>query len=494
MAHINHFVPQFLLGRSRQAALAGLPGSLGTQRIRRRTEAERGARPARRFARGAVPSRPGGGFTRRVPGREPAGRRFLGWPDKAAPRARLALPFPGRGSVVGAAGQRPGNTADPPPGASDEPRVRALFLCLPWRQASVCDLGFVGSRCRGGRERVLVLPCGAQARANCPAPGKYLQQVGPDPLASRQTQVHLNRGRHIASSSAVMLSLWRKLPLYGRVPARRCVGSASAVWPARSCQSLLSRMIRVASVVGHSAHPTLLSVLASNGPPAPRNASLSNGRYARRFEVGVSDTVSQAQQLARTARHSTAERIVSAACKLWADRGFHGASIDEIGKAAGVTGPAIYSHFHSKHEILTSAMSDHWETMRVALERAVDNDLKTLESLMEYHIDSCIAKTALLSIWARERRHLPEPERSQVLSRQRLYVHRYIDLLSVLRPGIPASELQTTVEAGIAIMALPLNFPPRLPPEQLRTFLKALVMRLWFGSDPAEIGSSLVTE
>jgi AcrR family transcriptional regulator len=221
---------------------------------------------------------------------------------------------------------------------------------------------------------------------------------------------------------------------------------------------------------------------------------LSNGRYARRSEVGVSDTVSQAQQLARTARHSTAERIVSAACKLWAERGFHGASIDEIGKAAGVTGPAIYSHFHSKHEILTSAMADHWETMRVALDRAAGNDLETLESLMEYHIDACIAKTALLSIWARERRHLPEPDRSQVLSRQRLYVHRYIDLLSALRPGIPASELQTTVEAGIAIMALPLNFPPRLPPDQLRTFLKALVMRLWFGSDPAEMGSILVTE
>jgi hypothetical protein len=61
-----------------------------------------------------------------------------------------------------------------------------------------------------------------------------------------------------------------------------------------------------------------------------------------------------------------------------------------------------------------------------------------------------------------------------------------MELLSALRPGLPASELQTTVEAGIAIMALPLNFPPRLPPEELRTFLKALVMRLWFGSDPAE--------
>jgi AcrR family transcriptional regulator len=205
-----------------------------------------------------------------------------------------------------------------------------------------------------------------------------------------------------------------------------------------------------------------------------------------RFEAGVSDTESQAQQLARKNRHATADRIVTAACMLWAERGFHGASIDEIGKAAGVTGPAIYSHFHSKHEILTSAMTDHWEAMRVALDRAVGNDRKTLDSLIDYHVDACISKTALLSIWARERRHLPEPERSQVRSRQRTYVHRYMELLSALRPGLPASELQTTVEAGIAIMALPLNFPPRLPPEELRTFLKALVMRLWFGSDPAE--------
>ena len=44
--------------------------------------------------------------------------------------------------------------------------------------------------------------------------------------------------------------------------------------------------------------------------------------------------------------------ILKAAARLFARRGFHAVGVDEIGEAAGVTGPAIYRHFGSKDEIL----------------------------------------------------------------------------------------------------------------------------------------------
>jgi len=44
--------------------------------------------------------------------------------------------------------------------------------------------------------------------------------------------------------------------------------------------------------------------------------------------------------------------ILDATITLFRKKGFHGASIDEIGEAAGVKGPAIYHYFKSKNEIL----------------------------------------------------------------------------------------------------------------------------------------------
>src|SRR3954470_1711295 len=56
------------------------------------------------------------------------------------------------------------------------------------------------------------------------------------------------------------------------------------------------------------------------------------------------------------------ERLLNAAARLVAERGFHSVGIIEIGAAAGVTGSAIYRHFKSKGDLLVALF-----------ERVVDN-------------------------------------------------------------------------------------------------------------------------
>lgn len=41
--------------------------------------------------------------------------------------------------------------------------------------------------------------------------------------------------------------------------------------------------------------------------------------------------------------------------RLFREKGFRGTSINDIGAAAGVTGPALYRHFSGKGELLTEA-------------------------------------------------------------------------------------------------------------------------------------------
>jgi hypothetical protein len=47
----------------------------------------------------------------------------------------------------------------------------------------------------------------------------------------------------------------------------------------------------------------------------------------------------------------TVERILEAALHAFAAKGYRATTLDSIGRAAGVTGPAIYRHFAGKQEL-----------------------------------------------------------------------------------------------------------------------------------------------
>src|ERR1700761_4985048 len=55
-------------------------------------------------------------------------------------------------------------------------------------------------------------------------------------------------------------------------------------------------------------------------------------------------------------RRSRREEILEIAVDLFATRGYHGVSMDDIGSAAGVTGPALYHHFAGKEAMLVAAL------------------------------------------------------------------------------------------------------------------------------------------
>ena len=53
-----------------------------------------------------------------------------------------------------------------------------------------------------------------------------------------------------------------------------------------------------------------------------------------------------------TAKAHRRQQLLDAAAHLFAERGFNGVSIEELGAAAGVSGPALYRHFPSKEAML----------------------------------------------------------------------------------------------------------------------------------------------
>ena len=53
-------------------------------------------------------------------------------------------------------------------------------------------------------------------------------------------------------------------------------------------------------------------------------------------------------------RSTTGRRtqILAVAAELFAERGFHGVSVGELGAACGISGPALYRHFPSTDAML----------------------------------------------------------------------------------------------------------------------------------------------
>src|SRR2546428_11815610 len=61
-------------------------------------------------------------------------------------------------------------------------------------------------------------------------------------------------------------------------------------------------------------------------------------------------------------RALTRARVLEAAARVFARRGFHGASVQDIAREAGATTGAIYSNFAGKEDLYLAAFEEHVAT------------------------------------------------------------------------------------------------------------------------------------
>ena len=108
--------------------------------------------------------------------------------------------------------------------------------------------------------------------------------------------------------------------------------------------------------------PPRLTVRSGRRPVARLRTARANTadaavplREARLTAVTVEQAVGPGVRTRR--RRSRREEILEIAVGLFATRGYHGVSMDDIGAAAGVTGPALYHHFAGKEAMLGAALN-----------------------------------------------------------------------------------------------------------------------------------------
>ena len=71
-------------------------------------------------------------------------------------------------------------------------------------------------------------------------------------------------------------------------------------------------------------------------------------------------------------RQQTRDHLLAAAAQVFADRGFHGASLDEVAAVAGFTKGAVYSNFKNKEGLFLALFKANYDREMEALRATLD--------------------------------------------------------------------------------------------------------------------------
>jgi AcrR family transcriptional regulator len=155
-------------------------------------------------------------------------------------------------------------------------------------------------------------------------------------------------------------------------------------------------------------------------------------------------------------RRSRRDEILEIAMGLFASRGYHGVSMDDIGAAAGVTGPALYHHFAGKEAMLVAALNPVSEGLlqngRARVAEHPGDPRAALESLVDFHVPFALANPAVIALHLHELDRLPEEPRRQIRRLQRLYVEVWVETLTGARPELTESEARVLAHAAFGLM------------------------------------------
>ncbi|MGW1884376.1 SACE_7040 family transcriptional regulator [Streptomyces sp. NPDC001970] len=166
----------------------------------------------------------------------------------------------------------------------------------------------------------------------------------------------------------------------------------------------------------------------------------------------------------RTDTSTRREQILREAARLFAERGFHGVGVDEIGAAVGISGPGLYRHFAGKDAMLAELLVGISGRLldggrrRVAEADGDGGPEQVLASLIDGHIDFALDDRPLITLHDRELDRLRDSDRKLVRQLQRQYVELWVDVVRKLHPEVPEGQARAAVHAVFGL----LNSTPHL--------------------------------
>lgn len=149
------------------------------------------------------------------------------------------------------------------------------------------------------------------------------------------------------------------------------------------------------------------------------------------------------------------EDLLSEATRLFAIHGYSGVSLEDLGAACGISGPAVYRHFSGKPAVLIALLVGVSQDLldggsKVA---ATGSDAeRTLRALIAFHVDFALSKPDIIQVQDRNLETLPAAELHLVRKLQRSYIALWTEQLHRIHPGETPAVIRFRAHAAFGLL------------------------------------------
>ena len=147
-------------------------------------------------------------------------------------------------------------------------------------------------------------------------------------------------------------------------------------------------------------------------------------------------------------------QLVRAASRLFAERGFHAVSMEDLAAEAGVSGPAVYRHFASKEALLADLLIDvSQQLLEGGSQRAsAASPFESLRLLIAFHTEFALRDRELIRIQDHDFANLAPDDARAVSRLQRAYLEVWVDVLRQIDATLTESAARTEIQAVFGLL------------------------------------------
>lgn len=149
-----------------------------------------------------------------------------------------------------------------------------------------------------------------------------------------------------------------------------------------------------------------------------------------------------------------APQIIEAAARVFAERGFHGATTQDIADVLGIRQASLYYYFSSKEAALElvclKGVEGFFEAAK-AIAAGPGTASKRLSLLIDSHLSPLLDRGNFVKVFLNERQHLPTESRRRI-GRWSRGLERIFE--EVIQEGIAKGEFRAGLDARLATLAI----------------------------------------
>ena len=149
-----------------------------------------------------------------------------------------------------------------------------------------------------------------------------------------------------------------------------------------------------------------------------------------------------------------APQIIEAAARVFAERGFHGATTQDIANVLGIKQASLYYYFTSKEaalELVCLKGVEGFFDAAKAIATRPESARRRLSSLINSHLSPLIDRSDFVKVFLNERQYLPRESRRRIGRVSRGLERIFED---VIKEGVAKREFRADLDPRLATLAI----------------------------------------